>query len=295
VDTSQNAVQHILDVSAIVAALFGALGSLYAASTLYPSGLKQFTAAVTAGLAGAVTSGVALGIPALDAAYFHFSGITSVVVGLAIGTAYGFAFFLKVAAPSLEELDDPDVMTLPLGHRPKQPADIAAWVWSRICWGGGLGWAWLAFSLAPQKDQTRLYIATIMIIGGTVGFLVSYITGRRPEQRPFYFSFSPVPTVIGVTATLLSGLLFVGLAIAAFSSGKGIFDIRIPSGLNVPLEVLVPVPAVIVALSIVPFARWRIEQLTDKGFGRIGIVLILLAFLMQLVQPVSSLLHIGTS
>jgi hypothetical protein len=52
------AIQHLLDGSAIAAALFGTLGSLYAASALYEMALKQFTAAVTGGLAGAVTSGI---------------------------------------------------------------------------------------------------------------------------------------------------------------------------------------------------------------------------------------------
>lgn len=288
-------VQYLLDASAILTALLGTLGALYATYALFPKDwLERFTAAATTGLIGALISGIAVGVPALDATFSPAPGILSALVGVVVWEVYGVFFFMQKVAPSLT--DDPTIdNTIPPWRRSqKQPWEIFAWLWFRIAVGGGLGWGGIAFLIAPQKNSIVGYIALTMLLGGIGGFLFGY-RSSIPADKPPYFSFQTFASIIGVLTILLSAAgLVVSLIVAYFT--HTVPGLHMPGILKALLYIFItPIPIVIVAIGFAPFARWQMSKPGDKEkrFGRIGIVLVLLAFLIQLIPPVVDIVHIS--
>lgn len=288
---------YLLDASVILAALFGTLGALYATYALFPRDwLERFTSAATTGLVGACISGIAVGVPALDAAFSPSPGIISGVVGAVIWEAYAFFFFVFKVAPSLEKLDDPTIdMSIPFQRRSqKQPSEIAAWIWLRVAVGGGLGWAGIAFFIAPQRTSIGGYIALTMLLGGIGGAIFGY-RSRIPAAKPSYFSFQYAASVIDVLTIVLSALVFAVAFVVAYFT-HSVPGAHLPTVFKVLLYIFItPIPVVIGALGFAPFARWQMSKPEGKErrFGVIGIVLVLLAFLIQLIPPAVDLVRLA--
>lgn len=288
---------YLLDSSVMLAALFGTLGGLYAAYALFPKDwLERFTSAATTALVGACLAGIAVGVPALDAAFSPYPGIISGVVGAVIWEAYAFFFFVLKVASSLEKLDDPKIdMSIPEWRRSqKQPSEIVAWIWLRIAVGGGLGWAGIAFFIAPQKASIAGYVALTMLLGG-IGGAIFGARSRIPATKPPYFSFQTAASVIGVLTILLSALVFViALIVAYFTHSTP--GAHLPDVVKVLLYIFItPIPVVIGAIGFAPFARWQMSKTEgkEKRFGMIGIVLILLAFFIQMIPPMVDMVRLA--
>jgi len=204
--------------------------------------------------------------------------------------------YLLKAAPLFADIDDPTIdMSIPSWRRSKkQPSEIFAWIWFRIALGGGLGWAGIAFFIAPQRNSIVGYIALTMLLGGIGGGVFGY-RSRIPANKPPYFSFQSFATIIGVLTILLSAAVFiVALIVAYFTHTTP--GLHMPVIFKVLLYIFItPIPIVIVAIGFAPFARWQMskEEGKEKRFGMIGIVLILLAFLVQLIPPVVDIVRIS--
>lgn len=162
----------------------------------------------------------------------------------------------------------------------KQPSELSAWIWFRIALVGGLGWGGIAFLIAPQKNSILGYIALTMLLGGLGGLLFGY-RSSIPANKPPYFSFQLFATVVGILTILLSAAVFVVLFIVAYFT-HSIPGLHMAAIFKVLLYIFItPIPIVIAAIGFAPFARWQMSRLSEKQFGIIGILLILLAFLMR--------------
>lgn len=292
---NSHVVPYLLDISAVLSGLLGTLGGLYGAYALYPKALRRFTAAATTGLVGAVVSGLTVVVPALDVAWFANPGLMSFIVGAVVWEAYGFFLFIDLVAPVLEKADTPRTAADSQGRRNEmQPSDIAAWIWFRVAWIGGFGWAEIALLIAPHKHTILNYIVLTMLLGGIGGLLFGLVSDV-PVVEPPLFSFKKLATVVGVVTILFSAAVFLISFVVSHYTGS-VIGIHLPVLLKAFLYVVVtPIPIMISAAGFAPFAQWRMSRLSERAYGVIGIFLVLAAFLLQLVQPLVDIVHIHKS
>ncbi len=288
-------VPHLLDITAVISAVFGTLGALYGSYALYPHVFRRLTAAGSTGIVAAVTSGLTVCVPALDMTLFVHPGFLSFAVGVIVWEAYGFFLFVDVAAPALEEADDPKLDTIPPWRRSeKQPSEIAAWLWFRVAWLGGFGWAEITLLLAPEKASIWSYIVVTMLLSGIAGIIFGYCT-ELPTEKPPLFSFKKAANIVGVvTITLSCAIFLLSLALARFAHRN--VGVDLPFAAKAILYiVLTPIPILISAAGFAPAAQWKMSKLSDRAYGLVAIVFALLALLTQLVQPVTDMLGIHGS
>lgn len=293
--TNSHVVPYLLDMSAVLSGLLGTLGGLYGAYALYPKALRRFTAGATTGLVGAVVSGLTVVVPALDVAWFANPGLMSFIVGAVVWEAYAFFLFIDVVAPVLEESDDPKSAANSQGSRNvMQPSDVAAWIWFRVAWIGGFGWAEIALLIAPHKHAIPNYIMVPMLLGGIGGLLYGLVSDV-PMVKPPLFSFKKLATVVGVVTIVLSAAVFLISLLVSHFTGN-VIGIDLPVVLKAFLYIVVtPIPIMISAAGFAPFAQWRMSKVSERAYGVIGIFLVLAAFLLQLVQPIMDMVHIHRS
>jgi hypothetical protein len=285
-DAKTHVVQYVQDLSAIAAALFGTLGAVYGVYALYRDRVRRLTAAATTAAAGALIAGVTIAVPALDVTLSPVHGIVSLIVGVVVWEAYGFFLFVLKVAPDLERLDDPRIDTsIPHWRRSQlQPAEMAAKVWLWVAWVGGAGWAEIAVSISPQRDHLLGYTLLTVALGW-LGGLAFGLFSQNPTARPAVFSFAPLATFVGVAMVLFCFVALCVTLVWSYLTGVRLGALIPPQLAPLIYVVVTPAPVVVVGLGLAPFARWKMNQLSEKQYGGIGIVLVLVAFLMQLVQP----------
>src|SRR5580658_4293266 len=291
-ESNGHTVPHLLDITAVISAVLGTLGGLYGSYALYPNVFRRLTAAGSTGVVAAVVSGLTVCVPALDVALFARPGLLSFAVGAIVWQAYAFFLFVDVAAPVFEEADDPKLAMIPQRRRSEmQPSDIAAWLWFRVAWLGGFGWAEITLLIAPEKGSIWSYIVVTMLLGGLAGIIFGY-RAEVPAEKPPLFSFKSVASIVGVvTITLSCVILLLSLVLARF--GHRSLSVDLPLTAKVILYIVItPIPILISAAGFAPAAQWKMSKLSDRAYGLIAIVLALLALLTQLVQPVTDMFGI---
>jgi hypothetical protein len=317
-------VHYAIDASLILGLLLGTIGALYTAYDLLerPHGLlRRFTAAATLGLMGALISGVTIGLPALDAALSPKPGIISFLVGGLIWFVYGKIllrqarilneqhFYGSSERPSSSHdqqvVEQNSTQTIQQDIEPNKtaapedenkvatlPADMAEFMlstdpyeyalWSTAS-AGAFGWGASAFLIAPQGVGAILgYVVLTIIIGGILGAVYGFCS-RSEESKPSHFSLNCLVVFTGIIALML------GVIMGVIFLFKGTFPI--PNLLRIPLFLFIlVVPVLTTASGFAPFVRWKMDALEKNQFGIIGIWLILLAFAIQLIQPITDIL-----
>lgn len=288
-------VPHLLDITAVISAVFGTLGGLYGSYALYPNVFRRLTAAGSTGIVAAIASGLTVCVPALDVALFAHPGVLSFLVGALVWGSYAFFLFVDVAAPVLEEADDPKLAMIPPWRRSKkQPSEIAAWLWFGVALMGGCGWTEITLLIAPEKASIWSYIVVTMLLGGLAGIIFGYRV-EVPAEKPPLFLFRSIASLVGVVTLTLSCVIFLlSLALAQF--GHRSLSEDLPLTARVMLYIVTtPMPILLSAAGFAPAAQWKMSKLSDRAYGLLAIVFALLALLTQLVQPVTDMFGIHGS